>query len=129
MESKFSIQNPKGKIIAQGVTPTNVTLKRGSGWFKAGDYTIKLEKAGYKTATFPVEQGLEVGWYGLGNLVFGGLIGWIIVDPATGAMWTIKDFNATLQPESAALNERRGEPLPQTKDTPQFMCMKIAKNE
>jgi hypothetical protein len=28
------------------------------------------------------------GWY-VGNIVFGGLIGWLIVDPLTGAMWTL----------------------------------------
>jgi hypothetical protein len=31
------------------------------------------------------------GWY-FGNLLFGGIIvGMLIVDPATGAMWTLKD--------------------------------------
>ena len=28
------------------------------------------------------------GWY-VGNIVFGGFIGWLIVDPLTGAMWTL----------------------------------------
>lgn len=28
------------------------------------------------------------GWY-IGNLLFGGIIGLLIVDPATGAMWTL----------------------------------------
>jgi hypothetical protein len=40
------------------------------------------------------------GWYIGGNLVFGGLVGWLIVDPLTGAMWTIdnNDINITMQP-------------------------------
>ncbi|MDY5520178.1 hypothetical protein, partial [Campylobacter lanienae] len=25
-----------------------------------------------------------------GNFIFGGLLGWLIVDPATGAMWNLK---------------------------------------
>ena len=25
------------------------------------------------------------------NVIFGGLIGWLIIDPATGAMWTLED--------------------------------------
>ena len=38
------------------------------------------------------------GWYIGGNILLGGLIGWLIVDPATGAMWTLdtKEINATL---------------------------------
>ena len=41
----------------------------------------------------PTEKVLETrmnGWY-LGNIIFGGLIGALIVDPATGAMWTFKE--------------------------------------
>ena len=30
------------------------------------------------------------GWY-IGNIVFGGLIGWLVVDPASGAMWKLQD--------------------------------------
>jgi len=32
-------------------------------------------------------------WYVAGNFVFGGLIGWLIVDPLTGGMWTISPEN------------------------------------
>lgn len=103
VESEFSIINRKGNIIAKGVTPTNVTLKRGDGWFRAGDYTIKLSKAGYKETIVPIKQDLETGWYGLGNLVFGGPIGWIIVDPLTGAMYNIKDVNVSLMQDQEAV--------------------------
>lgn len=37
------------------------------------------------------------GWYLAGNILLGGLIGWIIVDPITGGMWT-------LSPEEISLN-------------------------
>jgi hypothetical protein len=30
------------------------------------------------------------GWY-IGNILFGGVIGFLIVDPATGAMWKLGD--------------------------------------
>jgi hypothetical protein len=32
---------------------------------------------------------LNIGWYLVGNFFFGGLIGWLIIDPLTGAMWTL----------------------------------------
>ena len=103
IEAQFAISNAKGNVVAKGLTPTNVTLKRGSGWFKAGDYTIKLSKVGYKDTVVPIAQGIEGGWYGLGNIVFGGLIGWVIVDPLTGAMYNIKDVNVSLLPVESAM--------------------------
>ena len=30
------------------------------------------------------------GWY-IGNIIFGGLLGILIIDPATGAMWRLDD--------------------------------------
>ena len=39
------------------------------------------------------------GWYIGGNILVGGLIGWFIVDPLTGAMYTLpKEVNADLRP-------------------------------
>ena len=95
-EAKFSIKDVKGIVIIQGVTPTNITLKRGRGFFQGGDYKVEFEKQGYDSKIVPVPQGLETGWYFFGNAVFGGLIGIVIVDPLTGAMWDIKDVNVSL---------------------------------
>ena len=95
--ANFSIRNRKGNIIEQGITPTNVSLKRGSGWFKAGDYTLSMSKAGFTTTNQKIEQGLE-GWY-FGNIIFGGLIGMVIVDPLTGGMYTLDDIELELSPE------------------------------
>ncbi|MFH6792762.1 hypothetical protein ACHRCF_16520, partial [Acinetobacter baumannii] len=41
------------------------------------------------------------GWY-LGNIIFGGLIGLLIVDPATGAMYKLapKDINTVLEAQN-----------------------------
>jgi len=95
-QAKFTIKDTKGIAIVQGITPTNVTLKRGRGFFQGGDYTVEFEKQGYDSKTFLVPQGLETGWYLFGNAVFGGLIGIVIIDPLTGAMWDIKDVNVSL---------------------------------
>ena len=61
---------------------------------------MKLTKEGY----LPLERQLEAsinGWY-FGNIIFGGLIGILIVDPATGAMWKISEenINVKLYPDS-----------------------------
>lgn len=38
------------------------------------------------------------GWY-MGNILIGGLVGMLVVDPASGAMWSLPDnVNANLTP-------------------------------
>ena len=66
-----------------------VTLKRRN------DYVLKLEKDEYTPFETSVKGGLN-GWY-LGNVLFGGLIGIVIVDPLTGAMWTLQPDDVTVE--------------------------------
>jgi len=87
--ASVTVYDGAGKIIGQGSTPCTLSLKRGEGFFKSANYRVLLEKTGYAPHTVSIEGRLD-GWYIAGNLVFGGLIGWLIVDPATGAMWTLK---------------------------------------
>ena len=95
--TNFTIKDAKGNVVVEDVAPTNVTLKRGGGWFKAADYKITFEKEGCKKVTVPINQGIETGWYFGGNILIGGLIGWFIVDPLTGAMYSIEDVNVSLE--------------------------------
>lgn len=47
--------------------------------------------------TVPLSADIS-GWY-FGNILFGGLIGMLIVDPATGAMWKLpENVNASVSP-------------------------------
>lgn len=103
-EAKFIIKTPNGDAVYKGETPERVYLKRGRGYFQASDYTIEFQKDGYEDKVLPIKQSLD-GWYTAGNIVIGGLIGWIIVDPITGAMWDIKDVNAYLDPTTKAKKE------------------------
>jgi hypothetical protein len=76
-----------GKQIAQGVTPDTVTLEAGAGYFKKGSYSIHVVRDGVVVNEVPVVNSLD-GWY-IGNVLFGGLIGMIVVDPLTGAMFKL----------------------------------------
>lgn len=73
-----------------------VTLKKGRGYFKPETYIVKFSKEGFAPREVTV-KGQMNGWY-LGNVIFGGLIGLLAVDPATGAMYTLtpKAVGATL---------------------------------
>ncbi|SFW54518.1 PEGA domain-containing protein [Sinomicrobium oceani] len=96
-EAKVSITNKKGKQVFIGKTPTVVKLESGSGFFSKAHYQVLLEKPGYEPKTVPVTFKVD-GWY-FGNILFGGLIGMLIVDPATGAMYKLDTefINETMQ--------------------------------
>lgn len=64
-----------------------VKLKSAAGFFSKQSYTIKLSLEGYNEKIIPVQCDLN-GWY-FGNIIFGGFIGLLIVDPATGAMYRL----------------------------------------
>ena len=100
-EASFVIETRSGRKIHEGVTPSVVTVRASEGYFNGADYQVRFEKAGYESVTVPFNSRLN-GWY-VGNLVFGGLIGFLIVDPATGAMWKMPDkLTTTLAQQSAA---------------------------
>jgi hypothetical protein len=98
----ITIENKKGREIFKGKTPTVVRLKSGSGYFGKESYVIRYSKPGYEEKKVNVECKLN-GWY-LGNLLIGGAIGLLIVDPATGAMYRVegKGTRTTLNPTEAA---------------------------
>jgi hypothetical protein len=90
-----------GKEIYRGKTPCTVTLKAKAGFFSPARYSITFEKPGYKPQTITIKASLD-GWY-FGNLLLGGVIGMLIVDPATGAMWKLPEdisVNLSQMPDS-----------------------------
>ena len=100
------ITDEKGAQVFKGETPTSVTLQKSDGTYWGGKFfTVEISKAGYKTQSIPVESNSN-GWYIGGNLIFGGLIGWFIVDPMNGAMYTLspEQITSELNPEAAHNN-------------------------
>ncbi|PCH61737.1 MAG: hypothetical protein COC19_04360 [SAR86 cluster bacterium] len=87
--ANFSITNKAGQRVQNGVTPATVTLKSSAGYFKGESYTVVLNKAGYSEKTYLLTSTID-GWY-FGNILLGGIIGMLIVDPATGAMYNLPD--------------------------------------
>lgn len=83
----ITISDRNSAVVYKSTTPANVKLKSGAGFFKKESYKIKFELSGYDVREIPVECKLN-GWY-WGNIFIGGLIGMLIVDPATGAMYKL----------------------------------------
>ena len=85
--AKVVITNKKGIEVLNKRTPAALLLKSGAGFFAKESYTIALSMEGYETKKINISCKVN-GWY-FGNLLFGGLIGFLIVDPATGAMYKL----------------------------------------
>jgi len=76
------------KVFESKNLPETARLKRGAGYFKSSEYSVKMSKEGYDTLTATIESNVNLIPY-LGNIYTGGLIGMIIIDPASGAMWKL----------------------------------------
>jgi hypothetical protein len=105
-DATISIVDEAGAEVFKGTTPTTVTLAKSTGhyWGKKS-YTVTFTKDGFKSQSVPVTASAN-GWYIAGNLVFGGLIGYFVVDPLNGNMYTLSPeaVSATLGQQTAHNN-------------------------
>lgn len=86
-QARVIITDESGAKIFEGKTPTSLPLEKKKGYFSGKKYDVKILKDGYDEQTVTVDTKVG-GWY-IGNLLFGGIIGLLIIDPATGAMWVL----------------------------------------
>lgn len=92
------ITDERSMEVHSDTTPTTVQLRKADGsYFGGKTYTVEISKDGYENRTMMINS-TPNGWYVGGNLIFGGLIGWLIVDPLTGAMYNLSpdNINASL---------------------------------
>lgn len=94
-DAKVTVYDDGGAVVQTAQTPATLKLKRGSGYFQGANYRLAVEKTGYKPAEVLLKPEVT-GWY-WGNFGFGGIIGFVAVDPATGAMWTLHPDDVTVQ--------------------------------
>jgi hypothetical protein len=83
----FKVTDGDGNLVTSGVTPGEVRLHTSPGYFRAASYTFTFSKGTKTLGTRTLNAHLS-GWY-VGNILIGGLIGLIIVDPITGSMYTL----------------------------------------
>jgi hypothetical protein len=83
------VSNRAGENIHSGVAPATITLKRGAGYFKSETYKVVMKKDGFAEREVTI-TGSVSGWY-IGNILFGGLIGMLAVDPNTGGMYVFPE--------------------------------------
>ena len=108
-DAAVSIQERESKqIVHKGQTPLIVPLSTKGGYFKSKEYDVTISKEGYVTKTINIDSFLS-GWYA-GNVILWpvAVIGGLIIDPLTGALWSLtpKNIDAILEtPEQ--FNERQ----------------------
>jgi hypothetical protein len=107
-QADFEVYDETGAKVTTGKTPAVVSLEKKKGYFSGKKYTIKMAKANCVPKSQVVDTEVNL-WYVGGNLIFGGLIGYLVVDPATGAMWSLdtKEVNMTLDPEQQAPEQQK----------------------
>ncbi|MDN7143088.1 hypothetical protein KC131_20755 [Pseudomonas sp. JQ170] len=87
--ASFEVTDKNGIVVHSGNTPSTITLKSGDGYFSGQTYTLRFKKEGYPDKAVEIDSSLS-GWY-WGNILIGGLIGMLIVDPLTGAMYKLPE--------------------------------------
>jgi len=100
--ANISIVNKKGEEVYVGKTPATVQLDASSKYMSGEKLTVTISKLGYEEQKVYIHSKIE-GWY-WGNILLGGLIGMLVVDPLTGAMYKLdtKTINVTLEQTNTA---------------------------
>lgn len=98
--SMVTITNRNGAEVFKGMTPTTARLKASAKYMSGEKYMFAFTCSGYKDQQVTISTSLNE-WY-FGKILIGGLIGMLIVDPLTGAMYKLDDrsINAVLEKES-----------------------------
>jgi hypothetical protein len=107
--AKVSIYDRSNVLVQTNTTPFVAQLNTKYGYFKGQTYRLVFELPEHATAEVKLNSSLS-GWY-FGNLIFGGLIGMLIVDPLTGAMYNLtpEKIEQPLSPAQAqVIRERKG---------------------
>ena len=85
--AKVSIYDRSNTLVMTNTTPFVAQLDTKYGYFKAQTYRLVFEMPAYAPTEVKLDSSVS-GWY-FANLVFGGLIGMLIVDPLRGAMFNL----------------------------------------
>ncbi|QRM19473.1 hypothetical protein GBK02_08710 [Dechloromonas sp. TW-R-39-2] len=99
--AKIAVLDNNGRPAASGVTELTADLPRGTGYWRAAGYQVKVSQPGYKAKSVDILPAFNP-WYLLTLTPYIGIIGGLIVDPLSGAFYTFdKDrLDITLDPVS-----------------------------
>lgn len=114
-KATIKIVDEAGQQTFEGTTPATVSLAKSSGHYFGGKtYTITVSKDGFASEVFVINHHAN-GWYIFGNILLGGVIGYVVVDPFHGGMYTLSPDSvhaalaaATPAPAAATAAQKTG---------------------
>lgn len=107
--ANLTITDKNQTVVFKGVSPATVQLKGSDGFFKSASYNVCITKKGLPTRNMELRSELS-GWY-FGNILLGGLIGMVIIDPATGKMWKMPEDYKVEMSSIASIEDENGRKL------------------
>ncbi len=107
-DAKVTVFDRTWQAVDTQQTPAILHLERGDGYFEGANYHLVIEKDGYQKYKIDVKSSIE-GLY-FANIILGGLVGMLIVDPITGSMYTLTptDISVVLNKQSAGIKLEKG---------------------
>jgi len=106
--STILITDEADNAVFKGTTPTIVTLEKSTGhYFGAKKYKVNFSLAGYSDKEVILSESPD-GWYYC-NILLGGVIGMLLVDPWNGGMWSLSsnDINPVLEKQDDKQNDKQ----------------------
>jgi len=85
--AKVSIYDRSNTLVQTNTTPFVAQLPTRYGYFQGQSYRMVFELPAYAPAEVRLKSTLS-GWY-FGNVLIGGWLGMLIIDPMTGAMFDL----------------------------------------
>jgi hypothetical protein len=116
--AQIEVKDNSGMLRFAGTTPATFELPAGDGYFSRARYTVAVKKEGHAPTSVVLRSRIDP-WY-WGNFVIGGLIGFLLVDPLSGAMWRLDGLGHTLNltpdkaPQTVAIQQAQAPLSPQT---------------
>ncbi len=86
--ASITITNRSGEVVYKGLTPFKEEVNKAKGFFKGEDYSIHIEKGGFRPVDLLISSHNN-GWYVFGNTLNGFLLGWLAFDPKTTNMYKL----------------------------------------
>ena len=116
--AKVSIYNRSNVLVHAQAAPFIAQLNPKHGFFQGQRYRLVFEMEGYEPAEVQLKPRMSA-WY-FSNVFVGGVLGFLIVDPATGAMFRLlpDQVDQVLTPRAASTPAPEVPAAPETAPAP-----------
>lgn len=89
----IQVYDKQGQLICTTTTPDTLELRTSRAYFKRAEYSIQASKEGYQSKLQPLHFELNKIYISNAYLLFFMPVGFLLVDPISGAMWVPYEEN------------------------------------